>query len=69
MLIDFTEQEKIRIEKLKTLRNYGINPYPSETFSQSTTIKDIKDNYDRYEGKEVKLAGRLMSKRIMGILC
>ena len=66
MLIDFTEQEKIRIEKLKTLRNYGINPYPSETFSQSTTIKDIKDNYDRYEGKEVKLAGRLMSKRIMG---
>ena len=66
MLIDFTEQEKIRIEKLDTLRSYGINPYPSETFSQSTTIKGIKDNYDRYEGREVKLAGRLMSKRIMG---
>ena len=63
---ELSEQEQIRINKLDELRNLGINPYPSDEFIIDTKTIDILNNYDNYEGKTVKLAGRLMSKRIMG---
>ena len=61
-----SEQEKIRRESLQQLRGLGIDPYPAEMFGVNTTSKQIKRNYK--EGKEVEviLAGRLMSRRIMG---
>ncbi len=59
-----SEQEIIRREKLKQLREYGINPYPPELFKISITTKEINSNYK--EDKKVSIAGRLMSRRIQG---
>jgi len=58
--------ELIRRESLKKLRELGINPYPANEFKTSTTIKEIVSNFDGFDGKEVVLAGRMMSRRIMG---
>lgn len=58
--------EVIRRESLQKLRELGINPYPAEAFTTTTTIKEIKSNFKAFEGKEVVLAGRMMSRRIMG---
>ena len=59
-----TEQELIRREKLAKLRELGINPYPAELFPVNFLAKDIETQYE--EGKEVIVAGRLMSFRIQG---
>jgi lysyl-tRNA synthetase class 2 len=59
-----TEQERIRREALAELRKLGIDPYPAEAFETTHYTSDLKENFE--EGKEVKLAGRLMSRRIMG---
>ena len=61
-----SEQEKIRRESLQELRDLGIEPYPAEMFGVNTTSKQIKTNYTEGESLEVVLAGRLMSRRIMG---
>ncbi len=61
-----SEQEQQRREALQKLRELGIEPYPAEEFPVTATSRDIKEHYDRYEGKEVCLAGRIMSRRIMG---
>lgn len=58
--------EIIRRESLQKLREFGINPYPAEEFKTTATIKEILTNFDTFEGKEVVLAGRMMSRRIMG---
>lgn len=58
--------EIIRRESLQKLRELGINPYPAEEFKTTTTIKEILENFESFEGKEVVLAGRMMSRRIMG---
>ena len=58
--------EIVRRESLQKLRELGINPYPAEEYKTTTTIKQITSNYDAFEGKEVVLAGRMMSRRIMG---
>lgn len=58
--------EIIRRESLQKLRELGINPYPAEEFKTTATIKEILTNFDTFEGKEVVLAGRMMSRRIMG---
>ena len=58
--------EIIRRESLQKLRELGINPYPAEEFKTTATIKEILANFDVFEGKEVVLAGRMMSRRIMG---
>ena len=58
--------EIVRRESLQKLRELGINPYPAEEFKTTTTIKNIVDKFDDFEGKEVVLAGRMMSRRIMG---
>lgn len=62
----FSEQELVRIQKLEQLRQLSINPYPAEEFKTTTKIIDIITEYKKYENKEVKIAGRLMSMRIMG---
>ena len=63
-----SEQEIRRREELEELRKLGINPYPSETFEVNVTARDIHQNYEKQktEYKNISIAGRLMSKRIMG---
>lgn len=61
-----SEQEILRREALTELRNLGIEPYPAQEFVTTAYSKDIFENFEQYEGKEVVLAGRLMGKRIMG---
>ena len=62
--MQLSEQEIIRREKLTELQNMGIEPYPAAEFEITSSAQDIKQNYE--EGKQVKLAGRLMSVRVMG---
>jgi lysyl-tRNA synthetase class 2 len=64
--MQLTPLEIIRRESLQKLRELGINPYPAEEFKTTTTINNIITKFDEYEGKEVVLAGRMMSRRIMG---
>jgi len=58
--------EIVRRESLQKLRDLGINPYPAEEFKTTATIQEITSKFDAFEGKEVVLAGRMMSRRIMG---
>ncbi len=62
--MQLSEQEIIRREKLNTLRELGINPYPADLFPVNITSKQVKDSFE--EGKNVILAGRIMSDRDMG---
>ena len=59
-----SEQEIIRREKLSKLKELGINPYPAPLYPVDTTSKDVADHYE--EGKQVVVAGRLMSLRVQG---
>ncbi|WP_185868719.1 lysine--tRNA ligase [Blattabacterium cuenoti] len=59
-----SEQQIIRRKKLKKLRLLGINPYPSEEYIVTTTIKKIKQSFQ--ENEKVNIAGRLMRLRILG---
>ena len=61
-----SELLKIRRDKLATLRESGKDPFSVITFPQSHHSSDIVAQYDALEGKEVSIAGRMMSKRIMG---
>ena len=61
---NFSEQELVRREKLKKIIELGINPYPAETFQVSHLAVKIKENFK--EGEVVKVAGRIMSRRIQG---
>ena len=60
----FSEQELIRRESLKKLRDSGINPYPAPQFHITTYSSDIISNFE--EGKEVTVAGRLVRRKIQG---
>ncbi len=62
--MQLSEQELVRREKLKSLRNLGINPYPAALFPVDHTSSTIKQKFE--EGKKVIIAGRLMSRRIQG---
>ena len=59
-----SEQEIIRREKLTKLKELGINPYPAPLYPVNTTSNDVLNHYE--EGKEVIIAGRLMSLRVQG---
>ena len=63
---DLGEQTRIRREKLAALQAEGRDPFQQTRFAWDHTSMQIKDNYDEMEGKAVKVAGRLMSKRGMG---
>lgn len=62
--MQLSEQEIVRREKLDKLRELGINPYPAALYPVNATAESIRESYE--EGKEVKVAGRLMSRRIQG---
>ncbi|MEG1442365.1 MAG: lysine--tRNA ligase, partial [Oscillospiraceae bacterium] len=57
---------KVRREKLKTLQDEGTNPFDVTKFDRDNCTTQIRDNYADFEGKIVTLAGRIMSKRVMG---
>jgi lysyl-tRNA synthetase class 2 len=61
-----SEQEILRREALTELRNLGIEPYPAAEFVTTAYSSEILNDFEKFEGKEVVLAGRLMGKRIMG---
>ena len=64
--IDMNQLMKVRREKLEKLKQEGKNPFEITKFNRTHTSKQIIDNYDELEGKDVTIAGRLMAKRIMG---
>ncbi len=64
MSLELSEQELVRRETLNKMREKGIEPYPAALFPVDTLSKEIQENYE--EGKRVIVAGRLMSKNIMG---
>jgi lysyl-tRNA synthetase class 2 len=63
-----SEQEQIRRQALKELENLGVDPYPAAEFPVDTTALEILQGYDQEKNnfQEVTLAGRIMSRRIMG---
>lgn len=71
MLTDLSEQEIQRRDKLKELRELGIEAYPAEEFRVNATALDIKENYerDKLNYKDLSIAGRVMSVRDMGKAC
>ena len=63
---DLSEQERIRREKLAELQAEGRDPFVIVKYDQTHHSKDITENYDELEGKDVSIAGRIMFKRVMG---
>jgi len=68
MNLELNEQEIIRRQSLEELRKLGINPYPAEEFETNTNSKEILSAYDSQKNnfQDVSIAGRIMSRRIMG---
>ena len=68
MIRELSEQEIVRRESLQKLQELGIDPYPAELFEVNVTAKGIKKNYEarKLDYKNISIAGRLMSRRIMG---
>jgi len=63
-----SEQEVLRRQALEQLENLGINPYPAEAFEVNVNAYDIHKNYerDKLNYKNISIAGRMMSRRVMG---
>jgi len=57
---------QVRMDKLKELQENGKDPFEITKYDRTEFSSDIKDNYEKYEGKDVSVAGRIMAKRIMG---
>ena len=72
--MELSEQEVIRRESLQKMRDMGINPYPADEYVVTGYSTDIKSTFvdeqtedaEWYTGKPVRIAGRMMSRRIMG---
>ena len=63
---DINELIKVRRNKLSDLQANGKDPFKITKYDVTAHSEDIKSNYDEYDGKEVCVAGRIMSKRVMG---
>ena len=63
---DIGEVRKVRLAKLAALEEAGKDPFELTTYERTATAGAIRADYDAYEGKSVSVAGRLMSKRVMG---
>jgi lysyl-tRNA synthetase class 2 len=63
-----SEQEIIRRQSKEELEKLGINPYPAELFEVNASAKEILENYERHKSdyRQICIAGRIMSRRIMG---
>lgn len=68
MNLDLSEQEQFRRQSLHELRNMGIEPYPAAMYQTNAFSEDIKENFsdDETAKRQVQIAGRIMSRRIMG---
>ena len=66
--LELSEQEQIRRNSLAELRKLGINPYPAAKYEVTATTAQIAEQYDAEKGnfQDVAVAGRIMSRRIMG---
>lgn len=63
---EYNELMKQRIQKLNDLKARGQDPFEIVKYKRTHSSSDVKDNYEELEGKDVKVAGRLMSKRVHG---
>ena len=63
---DINKLMKVRIDKLKELQEQGKDPYEITKFNRTNTAGEIKANYEKFEQKDVTVAGRIIAKRIMG---
>jgi len=68
MAIELSEQEQLRRNSLAQLRELGIDPYPAEMFDVTATAAEIRRNFDPEKNnyQDIRVAGRIMSRRIMG---
>ncbi len=66
IMMELSEQNRIRLEKLRALQEAGKDPYVITTYDVTDYSSDILADFAAYEGKEVSIAGRMMSRRIMG---
>jgi lysyl-tRNA synthetase class 2 len=57
---------QVRRDKLQKLKEKGMDPFKIEKFERTAYSKSIKDSFDEYDGKNVRMAGRIMAKRGMG---
>ncbi len=64
--LELSEQEIIRRQSLDELRNLGIEPYPAALYEVNAYSTDIKEEFNEEEKRPVSIAGRIMSRRIMG---
>ena len=62
----YSEQEQIRRAKLAKYCEEGRDPYTITRFDRTHTSAEVLSNFDALEGKTVRIAGRMMSRRIMG---
>jgi len=67
-ILEMSEQEIIRRNSLETMRSMGIDPYPAAEFPVNADAADIRENFDdnAEPKRQVSIAGRIMSRRIMG---
>ena len=67
-MTEYSEQEQIRRDALRQLHNMGIDPYPAAAYEITANSREIKENYspDLENYRKVSIAGRIMSRRIMG---
>lgn len=63
---DLNQLLKVRRDKLAELQEAGKDPFKITKYDVTVHSSDIKENYEEWEGKEVSVAGRMMSKRVMG---
>lgn len=64
--LDMNHLIQIRREKLKDLQETGKNPFEVTKYDRTNTAGEIKAKYEEFEQKDVKVAGRIIAKRIMG---
>ena len=64
--VDENRLVQVRKDKLKALIEAGKNPYEITKYDRTHTTNEIFENYEELEGKDVKIAGRIMGKRVMG---
>ena len=66
--MQLSEQEIIRRKSLEEFAKLGINPYPAELFEVNASAAEILENYERQKSdyRQISIAGRIMSRRIMG---
>ena len=65
-VLELSEQEIVRRQSLEELRKLGINPYPAAEYPTNAYSEDIRNEFKEDEKREVCIAGRMMSRRIMG---